>query len=90
MSYGIALNRTKNESNFDKDKDELQKLMCSVHGCPNRWAVQIDKPMCSRHQWGDNPFKEKVKATKPPTDLRELLKLPPKQNFNEVDDDVGF
>ena len=40
----------KQESTFD----EVQKLMCSVHGCPNRWSVHIsgDKPKCSEHQWG--------------------------------------
>jgi hypothetical protein len=80
----------KNESNIDKDQIERMKLMCSVPGCPNRWSVQIEKPMCSRHQWGDNPFTEKRKATKPSTDLRELLKLPPKPNYNDIDNELGF
>jgi len=42
----------KQESTFD----EVQRLMCSVPGCPNRWSVQIsgDKPKCSKHQWEKN------------------------------------
>jgi hypothetical protein len=90
MSYGVALKKTSGNPPSDKDQDEYRKLMCSVPGCPNRWSVQIEKPMCSRHQWGDNPFTEKRKATKPSTDLRELLKLPPKPNFNDVDNELGF
>ena len=45
-------------TNYKKDKsetefDEMQRLMCSVPGCPNRWSVHLDgdKPKCSRHQW---------------------------------------
>lgn len=33
--------------------DELEKLMCSVPGCNKRWAVKIDAPKCSEHQWSD-------------------------------------
>jgi hypothetical protein len=42
----------KQESNFD----EIQKLMCSVPGCPSRWSVHMsgDKPKCSKHQWEKN------------------------------------
>ena len=42
----------KQESTFD----EVQRLMCSVLGCPNRWSVHIsgDKPKCSKHQWEKN------------------------------------
>ena len=42
----------KQESSFD----EIQKLMCSVAGCPNRWSVHMsgDKPKCSKHQWEKN------------------------------------
>lgn len=37
----------------DAKIDELQRLMCSVPGCPNRWTVYLDghKPKCSKHQW---------------------------------------
>ena len=43
----------KQESTFD----EVQRLMCSVSGCQNRWTVHIsgDKPKCSKHQWEKNP-----------------------------------
>jgi hypothetical protein len=43
----------KQESTFD----EIQRLMCSVLGCQNRWSVHIsgDKPKCSKHQWEKNP-----------------------------------
>jgi hypothetical protein len=88
MAYLDA--KRKYESEPKVDNNEFQRLMCAVNGCQNRWSVQIEKPMCSRHQWGDNPFKAKVKATKPPTDLRELLKFPPKKSFIEKDDEVGF
>ena len=39
----------------DSEQDALQKLMCSVPGCPRRWSVHLDgyKPMCSQHQWGN-------------------------------------
>ena len=52
----------KQESTFD----EVQRLMCSVLGCPNRWSVHIsgDKPKCSKHQWEKNPsdYKKPVVA----------------------------
>lgn len=39
--------------NQDSGFDEMQRLMCSVDGCPNRWNVHLDgdKPKCSFHQW---------------------------------------
>ena len=54
----------KQESSFD----EVQKLMCSVHGCPNRWSVHIsgDKPKCSKHQWEKQDYKA--------PDLKEVFK----------------
>ena len=52
----MALINFKNNQNQDNGFDEIQKLMCSVHGCPNRWSVHIsgDKPKCSKHQWEKN------------------------------------
>ena len=51
----------KNFKNDEKnDDDEYKALMCSVHGCPNRWSVKIDAPMCSFHQWGSSPVKQKA------------------------------
>ena len=35
-------------------EDEIQKLMCTADGCTNRWSVKIDRPMCSKHQWGES------------------------------------
>ena len=41
--------RIANESNTE------QSLMCTAHGCPNRWAVSNggDKGLCSAHAWSD-------------------------------------
>ena len=52
----MALTNFKNNQNQDNGFDEIQKLMCSVAGCPNRWSVHIsgDKPKCSKHQWEKN------------------------------------
>ena len=43
----------KQESTFD----EMQRLMCSVPGCPKRWTVHIsgERPKCSEHQWAKDP-----------------------------------
>ena len=43
---------------IDKAPEEFNaemRLMCSAHGCPNKWSVQIggSKPLCSAHQWSD-------------------------------------
>jgi hypothetical protein len=44
----------KNQLNEKKDPlDDVQRLMCSVPGCPKRWSVDMGKPMCSEHQWSD-------------------------------------
>jgi hypothetical protein len=62
MSF--AKPETKKDDNFDA----IQRLMCSVHGCPNRWSVHMDgeKPKCSKHQWQ----KEAYKAP----DLKQIFK----------------
>jgi hypothetical protein len=31
--------------------DEQNTSLCSVPGCNNLWAVKIDAPKCSFHQW---------------------------------------
>jgi len=53
----MALINFKNKQNQDNGFDEMQRLMCSVPGCPDRWSVHIsgDKPKCSKHQWEKNP-----------------------------------
>jgi hypothetical protein len=40
--------------------DEGNRLFCSVAGCTNLWTVQIDRPMCSHHQWNRGPIKPKI------------------------------
>ena len=59
--------------------DEVQRLMCSVPGCPKRWSVDMGKPMCSEHQWSDR---------KPATrrDIAVALTHPPVQHWQ--DDEV--
>jgi len=62
MSF--AKPEVKKEDNFDP----IQKLMCSVPGCPNRWSVHLDgdKPKCSKHQWQKEDYKM--------PDLKEVFK----------------
>jgi len=52
----MALTNFKNNQSQDNGFDEIQKLMCSVAGCPSRWSVHMsgDKPKCSKHQWEKN------------------------------------
>jgi len=59
---------TKFTQQKDNSFDDIQRLMCSVHGCQNRWSVHMDgeKPKCSKHQWQ----KEAYKAP----DLKEIFK----------------
>lgn len=47
----------KPEKKQESEQDQLERLMCSVHGCKKRWSVHSDgyKPMCSEHQWGKKP-----------------------------------
>jgi hypothetical protein len=49
----MALTNFRSNVKQESDFDEVQRLMCSVPGCPNRWSVHIsgDKPKCSKHQW---------------------------------------
>jgi hypothetical protein len=69
----------KQESNFD----ELQRLMCSVPGCPNRWSVHLDgdKPKCSHHQWS---------GEKPSRNPATLLPKEPKTVAQWYDDKEDF
>lgn len=62
----MALNFKKNVKQ-DLEFDEMQRLMCSVEGCPNRWSVHLDghKPKCSFHQWQKtDPSVQKSQAIK--------------------------
>ena len=60
----FAKPETKKDDNFDA----MQRLMCSVHGCPNRWSVHMEgeKPKCSKHQWEKQDYKA--------PDLKEVFK----------------
>ena len=62
--------------------DEVQRLMCSVPGCPKRWSVHMEGqlPMCSAHQWSD-----KKPATKRDIAVTEFTQ-PPVQHWQ--DDEV--
>ena len=55
---------TKFTQQKDDSFDEIQRLMCPVHGCPNRWSVHMDgeKPKCSKHQWQKTEVKPAVKS----------------------------
>jgi len=48
----------------DDSFDDIQRLMCSVHGCQNRWSVHMDgeKPKCSKHQWQKTEIKPAAKS----------------------------
>jgi hypothetical protein len=39
--------RTAENANADR------RLMCSAHGCPNRWSVDPGQPLCSAHYHAD-------------------------------------
>jgi hypothetical protein len=77
----MALTNFKNNTQ-DAGFDEIQRLMCSVPSCQNRWTVQIDRPMCSFHQWGT--------SSKPKSDIHKVLKTPPVQHWNDKDDEGVF
>jgi hypothetical protein len=48
----------------DDSFDDIQRLMCSVHGCQNRWSVHMEgeKPKCSKHQWQKTEVKPAAKS----------------------------
>ena len=62
MSF--AKPEVKKEDSFDA----MQRLMCSVHNCQNRWSVHMegDKPKCSKHAWQLDEYKA--------PDLKEVFK----------------
>jgi hypothetical protein len=55
---------TKFTQQKDDSFDDIQRLMCSVHGCSNRWSVHMEgeKPKCSKHQWQKTEVKPAVKS----------------------------
>ena len=74
----MALTNFKNNAQ-DAGFDEMQRLMCSVPGCQNRWTVQIDRSMCSFHQWGT--------SSKPKSHINNVLKTPAVQHWNDTEND---
>ncbi len=48
----------------DDSFDDIQRLMCSVHGCQSRWSVHMEgeKPKCSKHQWQKTEVKPAAKS----------------------------
>lgn len=55
---------TKFTQQKDDSFDDIQRLMCSIHGCPNRWSVHMEgeKPKCSKHQWQKSEIKPAAKS----------------------------
>ena len=55
---------TKFTQQKDDSFDDIQRLMCSVHGCPSRWSVHMEgeKPKCSKHQWQKTEVKPAAKS----------------------------
>ena len=46
-------------------QDDYSRLLCTFPGCNAVWTVQIDRPMCSFHQWKGEPPQKKNIAAKP-------------------------
>ena len=38
---------------MNENQNEESRLMCSAHGCPNKWTINMGRPLCSAHQWAD-------------------------------------
>lgn len=55
---------TKFTQQKDDSFDDIQRLMCSVHGCQSRWSVHMEgeKPKCSKHQWQKSEIKPAAKS----------------------------
>lgn len=65
----MALSNFKNNVKQESQFDEMQRLMCSVHGCQTRWSVHLDgdKPKCSHHQWEKTSAPPQLTHVKPVT-----------------------
>jgi len=37
------------------NSDDTKHLLCATPGCGRRWSINIERPMCSLHQWGSMP-----------------------------------
>lgn len=36
----------------EKGEDQ-NSLLCTAHGCPNLWSVNMGRKLCSKHAWSD-------------------------------------
>jgi hypothetical protein len=74
----MALNNFRNQNT--PEPDDASSTMCSAHGCPNRWAVQMEgsRPMCSKHQWQE--------SSKPKKSFVDLLPVKSKKVSQWYDD----
>lgn len=70
----MALTNFKNNVSKPTDDDEFKRLLCSVPGCGKPWSIQIDRPMCSFHQWGKSKLQApKTPPQKPYTDVEDVF-----------------
>jgi hypothetical protein len=55
---------TKFTQQKDDSFDDIQRIMCFVHGCQSRWSVHMEgeKPKCSKHQWQKTEVKPAAKS----------------------------
>jgi hypothetical protein len=74
----MALNNFRTQS--APETEDFNSSLCSVQGCQNRWAVQMEgsRPMCSKHQWQD--------SSKPKKSLVDLLPVNSKKVSQWYDD----
>jgi hypothetical protein len=68
---------TKFTQKKDDAFDDVQRLMCLVHGCQSRWSVHMegDKPKCSKHAWQKEDYKM--------PDLKEVFKTRPIKHWQD-------
>ena len=50
----MSFAKPKTKDNFADD--EYKRLQCSMSGCGSPWSIQIDRPMCTFHQWGTTTY----------------------------------
>lgn len=44
------------------EQDDNRELLCAIPGCGARWSVNLGKPMCSLHQWGEYPVRSESRS----------------------------
>lgn len=53
MSETAYARQRRDQRTADAAAGDDRSLMCSAHGCPNRWSVDIGRRMCSAHYHAD-------------------------------------